>query len=172
MKLERLSRLDGTWDTLRKQWTEQCSTYEEDFEVYAAASVRTLEEECDKTSAISISDVFGLRDEKGVYHAACFLNAAYIKGYNERVLRVRHVVLSPYYDFEDIEIDEYAVVLAQIFTGILRLSNTDMMCPHIKIHYRSPYDRQFFTVFSLPMKESATFSSVESKGMWLHLTKA
>lgn len=171
MKLRRLDKSDASWFGLRDQWKKQCHDYEEDFEQYASASLTTLENECDDGAPDDSSGVFGLVDENRIFHAACFLNAAHIKGWSGRVLRVRHLVLSPYYDFEDLELEDYATTLAHAFTQIVEVSESDLSSRHIKIHYRSPYDRTFFAAFALTMKSSSNFDSVESKGMWLHLSK-
>lgn len=171
MKLERLNKADGSWDTFKKQWEQQCVTYDEEFENYASASLSTLEDECDDEAADSDSGVFALSDNHGVFHAACFLNSTFLKGWSGKVLRVRHLVLSPYYDFEDLELEKYAITLAHAFTAIIDVSNSELDSKHIKIHYRSPYDRTFFAAFALTMKSSKGFETVESKGMWLHLTK-
>ncbi len=172
MNLKRLQKNDGTWDRFRTQWQEQCGVYEEEFENYASASLGTLEDECGDGTENLDSGVFALADDSGTYHAACFLNSAHIKGFVGKVLRVRHLVLSPYYDFEDLALEQYATTLAHAFTSILKVSEKELDSKHIKIHYRSPYDRTFFAAFALTIKSSSGFESVESKGMWLHLTKA
>ncbi len=172
MKLIRLNKSDGTWDELNSQWSDQCNDYQEDFESYASASLSTLANECDEGDADLDTGVFALQDEGGVFHSACFLNCTFLKGYTGKVLRVRHLVLSPYYDFEDLELEDYAITLAHAFSAIFEISNGTLNSQHLKIHYRSPYDRTFFAAFALTMKNSSEFKSVESKGMWLHITKA
>lgn len=171
MKLDRLSKADGSWQKFEATWQSECAKYGEDFDSYAEASLRTLRDECDDAEIDPNSGVFSLTDDEGRHHAACFLNNAQIKGYSGYVLRVRHLVLSPYYDFEDLEIEEYSSILGQYFVALINCSESTLISKHVKIHYRSPYDRTFFATFVTIMKATSHFQTVESKGMWLHLTK-
>lgn len=171
MNLQRLNKNDGSWDKLEELWRGECENYEEDYESYAQASLGTLRHECDADAIDPSSGVFALVDETGKFHAACFLNSTLLKGYTGKVLRVRHLILSPYYDFEDLDIEDYASTLASFFVGLVDISDGELQSPHIKIHYRSPYDRNFFAAFGLTLRSTGRFRTVESKGMWLHLTK-
>jgi hypothetical protein len=172
MKLSRLNRADGTWNQFEESWRTECAKYDEDFDTYAQASLNTLREECDDGVADRDSGVFALVDDDGRHHAACFLNRAAIPNYVGKVLRVRHFVLSPYYDFEALELEAYSETLSQYFFALFACSGDELVAPHIKIHYRSPYDRNFFAAFGINMRGTGHFQTVESKGMWLHLTKA
>ena len=172
MKLIRLNKCDGTWHDLEVAWRAECQTYEEDFDSYAEASVGTLRDECDDEIIDTSSGVFGLFDDEKRLHAACFLNSTLLKRYIVKVLRVRHFVLSPYYDFEPLDLEDYASVMSSYFMALVECSENALKSPHIKIHYRSPYDRTFFAAFGMTMRSSGRFSTVESKGMWLHLTKS
>lgn len=171
MKLNRLNKADGSLERLEKAWEDECSPFGEDFEAYSQASLATLRNECDDGAIDPSTGVFGLEDEGGRIHAACFLNSTALKGYSRKVLRVRHFVLSPYYDFEDLSLDKYAEILADFFTALVNISDGELPSPHIKMHYRSPYDRSFFAAFGLHFRTSGRFTTVETKGMWLHLTK-
>lgn len=172
MELKRLNNADGSWDALEVQWRDECEGFKEDFGSYAQASLTTLRDECDDGEPDPHTGVFGLIDESGRFHAACFLNRAAIPGWSGRVLRVRHFVLSPYYDFEELQIEAYSETLAHYFMALYDCATGELLSEHIKIHYRSPYDRPFFAAFGLNMRTSGRFTTVESKGMWLHLTLA
>lgn len=172
MKLVRLNKCDGTWDRLEASWKSECDNFGEDFQSYAEASVGTLRDECDDGAIDQHTGVFALQDQDGREHAACFLNSALLPGYVGRVLRVRHFVLSPYYDFEALAPEVYASVLGDYFIALVDCSETVLKSPHIKLHYRSPNDRPFFAAFGMTMRSTGRFSTVESRGMWLHLTKA
>lgn len=172
MELLRLNKANETWSNLETKWREECQSFDEDFENYAEASLGTLRDECDEGSEDPDSGVFGLTDPEGRQHAVCFLNSTLLKGYQGKVLRVRHLVLSPFYDFEALNLEDYASVMASYFMALVNCSDSVLKCPHIKIHYRSPYDRTFFAAFGMTMRSTGRFSAVESKGMWLHLTKA
>lgn len=172
MELKRLNKTNGSWALLEAQWREECNKYAEDFDTYAQASLGTLRDECDADAPDHDTGVFGLVDSGGRHHAACFLNRAAIPGWTGKVLRVRHFVLSPYYDFEALQIEDYSETLSHYFLALCDCSEGELSAQHIKIHYRSPYDRTFFATFGLNMRNSGRFSAVESRGMWLHLTKA
>lgn len=172
MELVRLNKGDGSWEKLEVSWRSECDGYNENFEHYAQASVGTLRDECDEGEVDQSSGVFALQDQQERLHAACFLNSTQLPGYAVgRVLRVRHLVLSPYYDFEALDLEDYAGVLGSYFVALVDCSENVLKSQHIKIHYRSPYDRTFFAGFGMTMRSTGRFSTVESKGMWLHLTK-
>ncbi|MEM1275211.1 MAG: hypothetical protein AAGH74_01670 [Pseudomonadota bacterium] len=171
MKFLRLEDSDGSLAEMVDQWKSSCESYDEDFDQYTHGSFSILKEECIKLSGNKSSGVYALKDESGTFHAVCFLNCALIKGYAEPVLRVRHLLLSPYYDFEDLPIEVYSETLAACFAQIIEISNADLAAPHVKIHYRSPYDRSFFAAFAAAIRHTNMFASVESKGMWLYISK-
>jgi hypothetical protein len=172
MELRRLNKRDGSWAKLETDWRAECDTYGEDFESYAEASLSTLRDECDDDTVDPSSGVFGLYDDEGRLHAACFLNSTFLPSYTGKVLRVRHFVLSPYYDFEPLDLEDYAIPFAAYFVALVECSERILVSQHIKIHYRSPYDRQFFAAFGMQMRSTGRFSTVESKGMWLYLSKS
>lgn len=172
LRLTRLDKNDGSWQSLEEQWRGECGTYGEDFDTYAEASLGTLKDECDAGAPDPNSGVFALTDDGGRRHAACFLNRAAIPNYTGKVLRVRHFVLSPYYDFEPLQIEAYSATLSHYFLALCACAEAELVSQHIKIHYRSPYDRTFFATFGINMRTSGRFTAVESVGMWLHLTMA
>ncbi len=120
-----------------------------------------------------------MRDE-GVYalefdgetHAICRANSVLIPNYIGKVLRVRHILMSPFYDFGDVSIEKYARALSKLFVGAIHLSNIGLPSPHVKFHLRSVADRQFFSTIGDSMSELDMFSSVKLKGSWLYITKA
>lgn len=172
MELVRLDLSDGTWDAFEQNWREICEGLGEDFDEYAMSSYTTLKDECDDENTDKDSGVFALKAKDNIFHAACFLNCTQLKGYTGKVLRVRHLILSPYYDFSDLSEGEYSDIFSQCFHGVMKASNNELEAKHIKIHYRSPYDRTFFSAFALALKSSQSIANIESKGMWLYLTKA
>ena len=172
MKLIRLNKADGTWRSFDESWEVECLEYEEDYASYAQASLGTLRVECDDGTPDVDTGVFALVDADGRFHAAAFMNRALLKGFDGKVLRVRHLILSPYYDFEGLELEDYGSILADFFIALVDCSEKTLKSQHIKIHYRSPYDRTFFASFGMAMRSQGHFGTVESKGMWLHLVKA
>lgn len=134
MKLVRLNKSDDSWDRLESDWSEQCAKYEEDFSSYSEASLGTLRDECDEGSVDKNAEVFALEDPSENFHAACFLNITHLKGFSGKVLRVRHLVLSPYYDFEDLDLEQYASTLGNYFLALVDCSDTVLPSNHIKLH--------------------------------------
>lgn len=171
MHLTRLNRKNGTWDAFETQWKTDADSYDDGRVFFESPSIQTLKSECCNGEVDPSSGVFALTDNDNNVHAACFLNSTHLKGYDGKVLRVRHTIFSPYYDYEDLEMEDYAISLTNMFHGIVDASNTELQSDHIKIHYRSPHDRPFFTAFALNMQHAKMFKEVASKGMWLHITK-
>lgn len=171
MKLIRLNKADGTWDALERQWSAECDMFNEDYVSYAMASVTTLREQCDDGEIDKDTGVFALQCDRSKIHAACFLNSTLLKGYDGKVLRVRHFVLSPYYDFAELDEDDYTEVLAHFWNALISCSDETIPCPHIKLHYRSPNDRQFFATLAMQLRIAGQRWKIDSKGMWLHLSK-
>lgn len=170
LELVRVNKRDGSWAALEDQWRQQCENHGEDYDTYAEASLGTLHDECDDGQIDPASGVFALRDTAGGFHCACFLNSTLLKGFNGKVLRVRHLILSPHYDFADLSIERYSDILSSYFSQLIAVSKTTLPSDHIKLHYRSPYDRTFFATFALNMRGTGVIKNVESVGMWLHIT--
>ncbi|HDR28646.1 hypothetical protein [Rhodovulum sp.] len=170
MEFERLSRENGLWTRLWLNWDSACSEFNESFSDFAPSALsvlKTLAEDPQTKSA----GVFGVVRGDDVL-AACQLNVAGLPGYSGKVLRLRHLVLSPRFDFsEDTTVDDYVDVLSTMFAGTVRCAETAMPADHIKLHFRSPADREFFNRFQRELSGSATFGSVQMRGAWLYLTK-
>lgn len=169
--LQRLQYTDGTWAQLEAQWKQLCEKFGEDFAEYNVGTLRMLEDVCARQPQDINQGAYGLLDQTGRYHAVCFLNLTLQKGYDGLVLRVLNFLLSPHYDFEDLEIEDYSSVLAGYFVSLVECSNSVLQSRHLKIHYRSPYDRQFFAVIAPHLASVGRFAAVESRGMWLSITK-
>jgi len=105
------------------------------------------------------------------HQAVCQVNRALLPGYDGMVLRVRHLVLSPQLDFGDRDIADYGRILQELLQGILALSETDMPAPYIKLHFRSPADRQFFANLRTTLQRHGVFNEIEMRGAWLYITK-
>lgn len=102
--------------------------------------------------------------------AVCQLNVAFIKGYDNKVLRLRHLLLSPKYDFsDDITVDDYVNILSEIFAGTIHCATDELPAKHVKLHLQSPADRQFFKEIEQHLNKSTTFSSVKMHGAWLYI---
>jgi hypothetical protein len=170
-RLRRLKDSDGSWAELIAQWKELCTRYGEDFDDFNVGTISILQEVCQAQPPNPNQGAYGLVGPDGVYHGVCFLNLTLQKGYDGMVLRVLNLLLSPYYDFEDLDIEDYSEVLSAYFVNLIVCSNGELKSQHIKLHYRSPFDRQFFAVIAPHLSGVGQLATVESKGMWLSITK-
>jgi len=161
---------DGSWQALVGAWTAECLAFDEEFEQYASASIPVLESLAGTDERHA--GVFALADETGRYHAALQANSTLLPGYDGRVLRVRHLLASPAYDFGEFSLDEYSNILSKVFARVVRLSEERYPSPHIKMHLRSPADIAFFGLVGDFLGNSGLFTSVEIRGAWLYLTKS
>ena len=168
--LHRVSHANGLWGDLLQQWEKDCASYSENFDDYATASIgvlRPLAEQAQVTQA----GVYGLKDESG-YIGACQLNAAYLPGYDDKVLRVRHIVHAPIFDFkEDLDVDDYVKFLGGLFVSVFNASVTEMPCPYVKFHFQSPAERTFFDSMTDQLSEISAFAEVKMVGSWLYIKK-
>jgi len=106
------------------------------------------------------------------YDAMCQLNVAFLPGYTGKVLRVRHIIHSPMFDFDEGKtVDDYVNVLADIFSGVLSASEGEMLAPHVKFHFRSPAERSFFNTLQDILSKRPIFAGVEMRGAWLYISK-
>lgn len=167
--LERLSTKD--WEQLILEWEAECNTYGEDFEDYATLSLPVLSSLV-YSAPRRDAGVFGLSTE-GRVDVICQANSCFLPGYNGKVLRIRHIVLSPRFEFaQNIEIDDYSEVLIGVFVGAIRIAHDEMPSDHVKFHLKSPAERAFGAAFVNALKGDAAFQEVELRGSWIYLSKA
>lgn len=169
MDFARVSRENGLWKDLLVSWEAQCGSFNENFDEYASASMTVLK---DLADGVQLHDrgVYALFD-KGAFHSVAQLNCNFLPGYEGKVLRVRHIVLAPEYDFsEDIPLDVYGRTLALTFDGVLNVATSDMPATHVKFHLRSRGDRQFFSEVQPRLAQRGEFAAVEMRGAWLYLS--
>jgi hypothetical protein len=170
-ELNRLSHANGEWTNLLQQWERDCALFNENFEEYAAASMSVLRPLAEQTQVTQYG-VFGLKDETG-YIGACQLNGAYLPGYDDKVLRVRHIVHAPIFDFkEDFDVDDYVKFLGGLFVSVFNASVTEIPCPYVKFHFQSPAERAFFESMTSKLSEIDSFAEVKMVGSWLYIKRA
>jgi hypothetical protein len=170
MEFTRVSVQNGHWVSLLNQWEESCTEFDESFSDYATGSLPILRPLAEQAQ-LNSSGVFALKDDSG-YHGICQLNSAHIKGYTDKVLRVRHIVHAPRYDFgSEVVLDDYAKLLSGIFKGVIAVSDTEMRSPDVKFHFRSPAERQFFVEFNTTLEGHKVFDKVNMVGSWLYIKK-
>lgn len=166
--LNRLSR--ESWAQLALAWEEECNEYEEDFSDYAIASLPVLE---DLACGPPLRDaaVFSFK-EAGKVDAIFQANVTFLPGYDGKVLRIRHIVLAPGFDFGDFDIDQYATAITGVFSGAVGLAYEGMPADHIKFHLKSPAERAFGESFTNAVQNHEAFKKVVMKGSWIYLSKA
>lgn len=171
MTFVRLSRGNASFDEMWARWSAICDVYRENFADFSPAALGELERLASEPPAAH-AGVYALKGGDGEYLAVCQLNAAFLPGYEGKVLRLRHLVLNPAFEYsvEDMTSD-YVRVLTEVFTGVVEVAEVGMPAEHIKIHLRSPGDRQFFNHFEVALKRSQVFASVQLQGAWLYITK-
>jgi len=171
-ELKRLKAADGSWAAFEADWSAQCVAFDEDFGQFAQATIGVLRDLAEQTPAPKAAATFGLwNSETGAFDAVAQLNSTLIPGHDGKVLRIRHLLLSPYFDFGDYPIETYSTVLSRMFAHTASLSVAGTFASrHIKFHLRSPADRQFFAGFVEPMAQLGIFSKVVMRGAWLYLS--
>jgi len=161
---------DGSWDAFVADWTAQCEKYDEDFAEYATGTFSVVKD------LVKVPEpkagVFAIHDGK-LHNAVCQINTTPLPGYDGPVMRVRHLALCPELDYGDHSIDVYADALMLGFAGIMALSDRHekVAAKHVKLHLRSPADRQFFSALSSGLSELDEFSAVRLAGSWLYVSK-
>ena len=168
MEFKRISLENGLWGKLWAEWDEICSSFGESFQDFAPSSLTILQPLAESPQTNS-SGVFALVDQDSIL-AVCQLNVAWIKGYTDRVLRLRHLLLSPEYDFSDeVTVDKYVQILSEMFAGTVLCAENELLAKHVKLHLQSPADRQFFKEIEQHLAKAAKFSSVKMHGAWLYV---
>lgn len=163
---------DGSWNELQQEWSKQCHDAGEDFESYMSATMPMLAEQIELCEKEKWSGVFASPAADGSHDAICFLNGAFIPDFKGRVLRVRHLILAPKYDYDDSIEEDYAKLLSRIFENVLTISDSELKCDHVKFHFRSPADVRLFRKFAEFLNEKSHFSSVKMVGAWLFVSKS
>ena len=171
MALVRLSRDNGLWNKLWIEWDAACENYGENFGEFAPSALSVLKPLAEDPQTRH-AGVFGWTGADERIHAACQLNVAALPGYTGKVLRLRHLVLSPDFDFsETTTVDQYVDVLGGVFAGTMELASSELPADHVKLHFRSPADREFFNRFREYLQDTRTFKTVQMRGAWLYLSK-
>ena len=168
--LERVSDDQGTWEKLMRQWEAECDSFGENLDDYATASLPVVAQVARGTQVKNLGAYAFTMD--GSFKAVCQANATYLPGYTGKVLRIRHIVLAPEFDFSpDISVDDYITVLVGVFSGAISLTNKEMEADHLKFHLRSPAEREFGTHFTKAIHDQGIVKDASVKGSWIYLSK-
>lgn len=166
--LVKLTVKDGSWPKLEDQWRTLCTEFDEDFKTYALDAMPVLQELA--ANHQKDAGVYALVRDGGEIDAVCQAHATHLPGYTGKVLRVRHLLLSPYFDFGDYPIEQYVEVLSRMFGFTVKLGVSSLRSEHVKFHLRSPADRQFFEASLNVLRSVGPFDAVQIRGSWLYLT--
>ncbi|MEM8786660.1 MAG: hypothetical protein AAGE76_00205 [Pseudomonadota bacterium] len=160
------------WETFQEDWRKQCEHYGENFDEYSASALQIIsdffEHGIQSSSADGEHSVLGIADGENTYHCVCLLNHTPQKGYPGKVLRVRHMTLSPYYDFEDLSEDAYADTLTDFILALLDVSKTKA-ADTLKIHLRSPLEARFLGQLASVLEKAKVIRGTKRSGMWLDI---
>ncbi len=78
--------------------------------------------------------------------------------------------MCPRLDSEDYELREYIEKLSELITGLITLSEKELLTGCIKLHLRSPADYVYLKTFGNKLDQDKRFN-VSSHGAWLVLEK-
>ena len=169
MKFEKLTTSNGRWQNLLKDWAAQCQAYDEPFEDYASSTIPTLEDLANEPDHVR-AGVYGLHDGQA-YRTVCQANVASLPHTHGLTLRIRHILVCPAYDFEDVSEEELGTIMGQLLFSFHMLSCSEMTADHIRIHLRSPMEMTYFRALAGYMAASEVVKKVEARGAWIYLTK-
>lgn len=170
MALVELRDVDGTWERLKRGWGDQCQEVGEDFDLYAQGTFAVLNALAGKPE--DRAGIYAVQRGDNPADLICQVNCTPLPGHPEPVLRVRMVTVSPAIDFGQTLSSLYVETLAELFTGIVELSQGDIMrCAEFKLHLRSPEDHNFFRATSRLLTQLGQFERVSMHGAWLHVVK-
>jgi hypothetical protein len=117
--------------------------------------------------------IFAVQKGDDTADLICQANCTPLPGHPKPVLRIRMVTVSPGIDFGQFEPAKYIETLADLFFGIVELSQRDtMISDEFKLHLRSPEDFNFFRIASRHLAKLGGFESVSMHGAWLHVIKS
>lgn len=170
-QMEQLQKDDSSWEIFCDDWKVQCENNNEDFNDYAFGTFAVLRDLIDNPE--NNSGVFAVK-ANGSYVSVCQINVASLPNYPSPVLRVRYLTLSPDFDFGAKTVDEYADALVCSLIGVIAVSDSDGVfnAKNIKFHLRSPSDQPFFKALGKGLNETDSFTSVQTVGAWLYITKS
>ncbi|MBS1080822.1 hypothetical protein [Gluconobacter kondonii] len=159
---------NGLWKSVRHQWRQQCEDFDADSESYAQSAMGVLTELAEEPTRRA--KVYVLRDENGIAHCVFQANSTALPHFDGLVLRIRHMILSPDYDYGQKNVTEYAQILTESFSHACALASTDMPSAHVKFHFRTPADLDFFRRARPTLQQDPAFTSVMMYGAWLALS--
>lgn len=154
------------WNEIKNNWIKEYKKYEtDDYELSIPSSFQIFQEII-ITQADNIQ-IFSLDDKEGKSQALFQGNIASIPKYDSPVLRIRHIIFSPIWDFEIKNVDEHSKLWGELFSEIANLA-INKQIKHIKIHMNSPYEaKMLFANVAKSLEKQGIFSNVRDYGAWV-----
>lgn len=165
-----ISIADGSWHIFFENWRSQCERCNDDIENFSPEILKELRNLADLSH--KSAGVFTLLE--GSEHLCVLqVNTAHLPGYDGAVLRVRLLTWCPLFDFGTMSIGEFGSALGDVFLGVMQLSTSGKYrADHVKFHFRSPADREFFTNLKPGLEKIGGIKTVQIRGAWLYITKS
>lgn len=167
-KLESCSADNNVWNHVKSCWREQCDEHEEEFDLYARASMSVLDELA--LSPSKSAKVYVLSKESNGKEEPLVIfqaNSTFLPGFDGKVLRIRHMILSPKYDYGDIEAAGYKAILVETFAQATALGKGELASRHVKFHFKTPSDLYFFREMRPSLEKESEFKDVKAYGAWI-----
>lgn len=167
-KLESCSADNNVWNHVKSCWRNQCEDLDEDFDFYAQFSMSVLDDLA--LSPSKNAKVFVLYRESNEKKEPLVIfqaNSTHLPGFDGRVLRIRHMVMSPNYDYGDVNKEEYKEILAETFAQATALAGSELESKHVKFHFRTPSDLYFFREMRPSLEEEEEIKDVKAYGAWI-----
>lgn len=171
--LESCSAENNVWNHVKSCWREQCDNYGEEFDFYAKASMSVLDELAltpSKSAKVYVlyrdsgsQDSEPNREPLAIFQA----NVTPLPGFEGKVLRIRHIVMSPEYDYGNIETEEYKEILSETFSHATALGTGELEAKHVKFHFRTPSDLYFFREMRPSLEREDKIKDVKAYGAWI-----
>ncbi|WP_339077708.1 hypothetical protein QQM41_03455 [Acetobacter sp. AC2005] len=166
--LESCSADNNVWNHVKSCWRGQCEDFGEEFETYAQASMSVLDSLAYTPSKnAKVYVLYKTEAEQKEPLVAFQANVAFLPGFDGKVLRIRHIVMSPKYDYGEMEETGYTNILVETFSRATALGYGELEAKHVKFHFKTPADLYFFRAMCPSLDEEKEFRDVKAYGAWI-----
>lgn len=167
-KLESCSADNNVWNHVKSCWRNQCEDLDEDFDFYAQSSMSVLDSlALSPSKNAKVFVLYREANEKKEPLVIFQANSTHLPGFDGRVLRVRHMVMSPNYDYGDVNKEEYKEILVETFARATALAVSELESKHVKFHFRTPSDLYFFREMRPSLEQEEEIKDVKAYGAWI-----
>lgn len=169
MTIKKLSVTGGSWAELVQEWRVQCQDMESEFDDYfqSSPSFQILESECQKLEKIPVAGVFSLLDDSGSHTALWFASGGMTNTIPGDFMRVRHIMMAPKFDSEDVSFSDYVTQFAATISAVIELSRTTIKCPNVKVHFKTRSEFEPLKEIMNELAQNGHIKSTSHHGLWL-----